>query len=104
MKFAQYDKLEQWCKENNVSFNVQHHEDCHVLSVAWYLDPVPSSQLNRPANIPVVWGLIKYPHAGGKYDVRPWGNRGKVSEFIELFDEMRRKAPIQPTQEIGAFH
>lgn len=101
-KIAQYASLEKWAADNNVSFNVRHYDDCHILSVVWHLGRTGSADQSEAPDAPVVWGLVKYPHAGGKYDILPWGNRGKVREFVELFDAMRKKAPIQPTKEVGA--
>lgn len=103
-KFVQYDALEKWAKDNDVSFRVDHYNDCHILSVSWYLKPVDGTKWWRAQSRPVVWGLLRYQHSGGKVDLRPWNNHGKVAEFVGMFDEMRKKAPIQPTQTLGAFH
>lgn len=86
----QYNKLNDWAFENSVEFHVEWYPDCHWLFVTEHY----RSGMCHGA-------IFSYPHKGGCYEVTACGNYGKVKEFKQLFDEMRRHAPIQPTQRLG---
>lgn len=87
MRFAQYEPLAKWASEHHVHFSVDWYPDCHILS-AWH-------ELGHD-NL-VSWAYVRYSHDGRKVDLRPWGCDSTLKEFVAMFDEMRKHAPLQPT-------
>ena len=89
--FIQYDPLEVWARDHMVTFDVDWFPDCHILSAIHHHE---HDDLTN-------WAYVKYPHKGGKYDLRPWGYDDTLREFVAMFDATCKVAPMQPTPPIG---
>ena len=84
-----YAYLNEWGKNNKISFWVTWRSDAHVLTVLEH-----RGWMCRALH-------VIYPHHGGCRVIDKWAFDGKPREFVELFDVFRGRIPLQPCDELG---
>ena len=91
-----YAYLDEWAKNNKVSFKVDHEDRYHLLKVTHYIKEAPKK---REAIVRFV--MVYYYHDGGKDVVTPWAMDDTIANFIELAEMFWTAIPKQPCSTLG---